>query len=345
MKTTITILLVLGFIGVATAYDWGNHRPVKPVVTYPENFSDPDRQGGDTILDATFIASTPYYDTGNTAGFTNDYDVACPDAGSTSPDVVYMLVPPESGYLVVDLCGSGYDTKTYVLDANLAIVACNDDYYNDAVCGFYTSLIMDAHVDAGQTYYIVVDGYNGAYGSYVLGVWGPPGIPCVVDCPADGLPEGEPPLMDDYVDSWNGGCNTPPGYPFQNGTPIVCGVSGWYLSAGSPVRDTDWYLLWPLENTIEVTADAEYATYLFELGPLNCENVGVIQLATAGPCQDAYMTIGGYIPGMPVWFWVGPTVFVPPGTDTMYDYVVWFEGLAAIATEPTTWSMVKALYE
>ena len=53
------------------------------------------------------------------------------------------------------------------------------------------------------------------------------------------------------------------------------------------------------------------------------------------------MTITGYAPGAPVWFWVGPTVFSPPGgDDSTYDYVVWFTGLepGVVATEATTWS-------
>ena len=41
-------------------------------------------------------------------------------------------------------------------------------------------------------------------------------MPCVIECPAGAELEGEPPLMDGYVDSWNGGCNSPEfDYPFQ----------------------------------------------------------------------------------------------------------------------------------
>ncbi len=39
-------------------------------------------------------------------------------------------------------------------------------------------------------------------------------VPCVVNCPPYGWPVREPPLVNDYVDNWNGGCNTL-GAPFQ----------------------------------------------------------------------------------------------------------------------------------
>ena len=126
-------------------------------------------------------------------------------------------------------------------------------------------------------------------------------------------------------------------------------MSGWYLNCqGSQSRDTDWFILNKgATGNIEITADAEYATYIFELGPQDCAVGGVIQQATAGPCAEAFMTISGYAAGAPVWFWVGPTVFVAPaGAGPMYDYVVWFSGLEiGVATESTTWGTLKALYE
>ncbi len=61
----------------------------------------------------------------------------------------------------------------------------------------------------------------------------------------------------------------------------------------------------------------------------------------------AFLTVTGYAAGAPVWFWVGPTVFSAPGGGAEeFDYVVWFTGLEpAVATESTTWSTVKALYD
>jgi hypothetical protein len=162
-------------------------------------------------------------------------------------------------------------------------------------------------------------------------------------------------LNDDHTDNWNGGCNTVPGYPFQpltadeNGELTLCGVAGWYLNAGGQTRDTDWFILTKgAVGSIEITADAEYATYIFELSPQDCAAVAVAQQATAGPCAEAFMTISGYAYEAPVWFWVGSTVFAgPAGADNEYDYIVWFSGLkpGTIASESTTWGNLKALYQ
>ena len=74
--------------------------------------------------------------------------------------------------------------------------------------------------------------------------------------------------------------------------------------------------------------------------------IDVVQLATAGPCEEVSMTITGYDPWQDVWFWVGPTNWDAPSWPYEYDYVCWFSGLQPIlATEATTWSTVKALYE
>ncbi len=113
----------------------------------------------------------------------------------------------------IDLCYSSFDTKVYVYDAGLNLIACNDDFYFGAPCFVYSSKLENVTLDAGTTYYIIIDGYGAASGAYVLAVTG--FEPCVVPCPAIGYPEGEPPLVPDYIDNWNGGCNTP-GYPFQN---------------------------------------------------------------------------------------------------------------------------------
>jgi hypothetical protein len=353
MRKLLTIAMVLCMVGVAAASDLGNLAPVKATVTVPENVPNPELQGGDTIFTATVIPSIPYSDTGTTAGYVNDYDEACPYTGSTSPDVVYSYTPTALSSVTVDLCYSQYDTKVYVYNSSLALVACNDDFWFDLPCYTFSSRVENVPMSAGETYYIVVDGYGGSFGTYQIDVAEIP--PCVVDCPAGGIPEGEPALFNGYTDNYDGGCNTP-GYPFvhipgdNNGEAILCGVSGWYLSAGgTQYRDTDWYTLtMGVTGSMDITVDAEVATYIFELGPQDCSVVAVIQNAIGGPCLEAYMTIAGYAPGGIVWFWVGPTVFVPPSGNNpeMYDYVCWFSGLEPeIATENTNWSTMKALFE
>jgi hypothetical protein len=354
MRQDLVLGLMLGLVGVAAAHDLGSQAPVKAPMSYPENVPDPQRQGGDTIASALVVPWIPYDDFGTTVGYTNDYDAVCPYTGSTAPDVVYKVVAASEQFVTIDLCGSSYDTKLYVYDAALSLIACNDDFYSGAPCGTYVSKLENVALDAGATYYIVIDGYSAASGAYVLAIRNYE--PCFLDCPADGTPEGEPPLVDGYNDQFNSGCGGSPSYSFPPltgdgaGALTFCGVTGWYLSSsGGQFRDTDWFILTsgPAEN-IEIIADAEYATYLFELSPQNCSSVGVAQQVTAGPCAAATMAITGYPGGSPVWFWTGPTVFGPPaGAGNMYDYVVWFTGLApgGIANAPTTWSTVKALYQ
>ncbi len=237
----------------------------------------------------------------------------------------------------------------YVYDAGLNLIACNDDFYFGAPCFVYSSKLENVNLAAGGTYYIIVDGYGNASGAYIMDITG--FVPCVIPCPAGGYPEGEPPLVPDYTDNYNGGCNT--GLPVPD---LTLSSSRCRPAARHPLRRERLVhvpgqpvvtrLVHPDTGPmgiIEITADAE-AAYIFELSPQDCANVGVAQQATAGPCLETFMTIVGPA-NTPVWFWVGPTVFAPPpGGDPMYDYVVWFD-YGVIATEGTTWGTLKALYE
>ncbi len=351
MRILLYTTLILAFAIPAAGQDLGAQASAKTPLASPENVPTPGRRGGDTIASATVIPMVPFNDLGTTTGFVDDYDEVCPYSGATAPDVVYRYDAATENYVDIDLCGSGYDTKLYVYDGAMTLIACNDDFYTGAPCGTYVSRLEFVHFDAGQTYYIVVDGYGNGNGPYVLQV-----MEIYVDpvtCPDGGVDEGEPPLVADYVDQFNGGCNTP-GQPFQSllgnqdGEFTLCGVSGWYPSAGSSYRDTDWFVLTAgPSGTVEVAADADFETYIFELGPQDCATVGVLQQIAVGPLATGYMTISGYAPGAAVWLWAGPTTFSPPGGGVEeYVYVVWLSGLeAVVATETTSWSTIKALYE
>ena len=130
----------------------------------PSDYGTP-RVGGDTIGDATVIGALPFQDGGNTCGYTDDYDAVCPYTGSLSPDVVYELTT-EGGTYDFSLCDDGttYDTKLYLLDANLTEWACNDDS-----CPGFISELLNVELAAG-TYYVIVDGYSSGCGEYVLDV-------------------------------------------------------------------------------------------------------------------------------------------------------------------------------
>ena len=130
MKQLLAIIIVLTLVGSAVAYDLGNQRPDKPaahsVYTPPTGV----RQGGDTLMDATPVM-LPYSGTGTTAQYFDDYDEVCPYTDSTAPDVVYTFTATMDMAIFVDLFGSAFDTKTYVYDESLALLGCNDDFYED----------------------------------------------------------------------------------------------------------------------------------------------------------------------------------------------------------------------
>ena len=102
-------------------------------------------------------------------------------ASATSPEQVFQWTPTASGTATIDTCNgsTSFDTVLYVRSGTCASgsqLACADDAPG---CG--TTEPNDHHasrvtlaVTAGQTYFIVVDGYNGAAGTFTLTV-APPG--------------------------------------------------------------------------------------------------------------------------------------------------------------------------
>ena len=360
MIRLLSILALLLLILPATADDdllsrQALAKPDRVVVPPP---ADPEvlRQGGDTIADAVTI-TLPYAGAGTTAGYNDDYDEVCPFDTPGSPDVVYSTVPMQTNLYAIDLFGSAYDTKVYVYDVDLNLVGCNDDHYPD-----YTSF-LELELVGGESYYIVIDGYGGDAGEYAITV--SPFDPCELSIPADAVFEGEPPLTYNYHDCFNNGCShdcdvDPDSTIWQPlpgdglGELIFHGVSGFYTSDAGNSRDTDWFTAtFGPTGSIEVVADAEVALYVFELGPTDCNSVGVVQDLPVGPCSSGTMTVVGE-PGAEVWLWTGPQAFYPPvwldpdGDGVAeFAYVLWISGLESgpVATETRSWTGVKSLYQ
>ncbi len=342
MRYLLGILLVICMVGVAAASELGNQMPTK---SDSHIYNDPnapeDRQGGETVADATVMPGLPYNDTGSTVGYIDDYDETCPYTGSTSADVTYSWVSTITGGMSVDLLGSDYDTKLYVYDGAMNLVGCNDDFHPG-----YVSFIDEVIITAGETYYIIVDGYGGSNGNYVLTVLEIEVLP-PMECPAGAQLEGEPPLMDEYVDNYNGGCNsTPPCFSYIDCLDF-CGVGGWYLYGGSNYRDTDWHEVTAAGSTITWTVDAESEVLLYQLDASNCPDVVLVDGPwNAGPNSPTVITLNT-TPGQIVCLFTASTVFANPGgfPDGMFEYIYALDGIVGTsATEIQTWSGVKSLY-
>ncbi|GAQ88137.1 Subtilisin-related protease with thrombospondin repeats [Klebsormidium nitens] len=132
--------------------------------------TDVCRSCGDTFANPKVVPKLPFYHEWTTTGYQDNYnDGGCTGSG---PDVVYAFTPPWSMSVSVDLCSSTtqFDTmmaiyqKTGSGSASLIPGWCNDDYCN------VQSAMYNLPMTGGQTYYIVVDGYNGANGPYGINI-------------------------------------------------------------------------------------------------------------------------------------------------------------------------------
>lgn len=89
----------------------------------------------------------------------------CGSGSDLAPEATYQWTPRMSGQAVITTCGSTFDTILYVCEGSClgSEIACNDDN-----CSVHS--IVAPLVSAGTTYFIVVDGFGGATGSYTLTV-------------------------------------------------------------------------------------------------------------------------------------------------------------------------------
>ena len=330
-----------------------------PTAAMPEKHSEitgePSYEGrieGDTIEECWTIPSLPFFGTGNTCAYANDYDEGCPYFGSTSPEVVYCYSPPHDMCVSISLCDSYYDTKVYVYEDEWTpgdYYACNDDNFHcvDPPVD-YTSWLEEVIMLAGHTYYIVVDGYNGDCGDYVLAIEeiecsGPCDVICV------GVPEGEPTCYDGYDDQYNGGCSslTWSYIPAGPGPFVVCGEGGVFDFGGSTYRDTDWYLIYPCGGVpISITVEAEFGVLFgFVEGVPDCTNPGFISYAFANECTPSTLT--EYLPCGSCAIFVSTDSWDPAYTCGL-EYSLTVEGYTEhcdpTPVENMSWGRVKSLY-
>jgi hypothetical protein len=305
--------------------------------------------GGDTMASATLIVGLPYSDGGNTCSYVNDYDVACPYTGSVSRDVVYKYTPPVDQLIDINLCPSGYDTKGYVFEDTLYnTIACNDDTPGCGPDG-YRSLLECVPVRTGHTYYIVVDGYGGACGTYVIDV--SECVPCLeVPCPPGALAEGEVDCYVDYDDVYNGGCNSVPPV-FTNipcdtdgGGMTICGTYGVYDHySGFTYRDTDWYHLNPAWNDGDVVwcVTGLYGTLTGYIDATAGCPAAFLDALFSNPCD----TVCYNLPAGDLWLFVSTDDWLPEYVCGG-NYVMTLEGYdcGTVSVEAEAWSKIKADY-
>ena len=350
MRKVIILMMVMAIAGTAIAQDMGKSIEL-PVKSTPARIPNPPvevKQGGDTILSATVIPGLPYSDEGNTAMFNHDYDEQCPFS-STSPDVVYSFTPGSDISITVDLCGSDYDTKIFIYDDGLNPIACDDDFHGDGdPCGSWTSKIEGAPLTGGTTYFIVVDGWGGEFGNYMINVTD--FADCFLTCDPDAVPEGEPTMFDGYVDLYNTGCNVDPPVlqtidwaNTPEGEAWLCGVSGYHLSPeGFFYRDTDWFSVIALGTEMTFTVQAEYTTNAVKAAAPECGTFSeLLEVSSCGvPATLSFPTT----PGEEIWLIVAPiTVW---GAVTEYTYTATLIGhvFGVVPNEEVNWGGVKALY-
>src|SRR5882724_5455395 len=115
---------------------------------------------------------------GTTSG-TSALAGSCGSSG-TAPEQVFQWTPAVSGTATIQTCGAGttFDSVLYLRTGACAsgpevATGCNDDACTNAT-GLNRASRLVPTVTAGQTYYIVVDGYGGAQGTFSLTVT-PPG--------------------------------------------------------------------------------------------------------------------------------------------------------------------------
>jgi len=315
--------------------------------------------GGDTIEDALAILELPFTDTGVTREFNDDYDVRC-FSESNSPDVVYSLLPDMDLVVDIDLCGSGYDTKVFVLDADLNEVACSDDYYQlDDPCGDWTSRLEFLPLMGGEVYYIIVDGWGGELGQYQILV--EETVPCLVECPPLGILEGEEELHDGYVDYFNAGCYSDWAAPLDylsviegqgDNQAVACGIGGFWRDHPdfplNPYWDDDWYVVHASteRDGVSVTVEVEKSCFVYEiqLPDGTCDQGLILQTVIVRPCEPTEIVALGD-GTQPIYFWITGLFQTYP--DYEFAYLLSFDGIedAAVRTESRSWSSVKSLFD
>jgi hypothetical protein len=297
-------------------------------------------QSGEDLANPIPIETLPFRDAGSTCGFRDDLTPECTFLGG-SPDVVYAFTPADDMCVEISLCDSGYDTALHVHAAGVE-VACSDDG-----CGS-RSRLERLRLAAGVPYSIVVDGWAGECGSYVLDVHECP-PPCVVEIPSGAVAEGEPPCADRHIDRFNTGCN---GFPYafsdlpcSEAGVAVHGTYGTWVYEAEEQRDTDWYqvvVTRPSVLDLRVVGAAPTQIAILD-GTLGCGEWYVPCGSVLGEACEPIACRAEVPPGT-YWLFVAPRRF--DGVPCVADYVLTLtgHGCPPVGVAPSGWGQVKSRY-
>ncbi len=156
-----------------------------------------------------------------------DYD--CNGFGYDAPEYTYVFVAPVSKTITVKLTEETAETDILVLTAGS-----EGECLPENCVGWGLSSVSFEAV-AGQTYYLVVDGFAGAEGSYTITVECPPDVEAKCDDDVDNDQDGKVDCADSdclYTEACSDGCD-PWLFPFEVG----CGFEEDYFNYGFSSTD------------------------------------------------------------------------------------------------------------
>ncbi len=228
-----------------------------------------------------------------------------------------------------------------LVDSTVVDLVVADSGYNPPVIVGDRTVILDAFNDGAShtltMHYYADWGYVASFDDIVI--TDDPRNPCVVDCPANGILEGEPDCSVGYDDIYNSGCNidagTPPFVAISCGD-TICGKSGVYRHANpdpppdsSTFRDTDWYRLVLTEPSVitwSATAEFPFQLLLMDAGSEDCVDYEIVASAAAAPCDTVEIS-EQFLPGV-YWLFFSPSEWntgIQCDGNGAYgnDYVAW----------------------
>ncbi len=305
----------------------------------------------------------------------DDYVDAFNGGCYSSPEVFWSVDP---SYGPVSICGQGgnymygglnyRDTDWYELtftESREITVTCTAEFPHDLYvfngnfgCFDATIVASDSQaecVESSVTYtctpgtwwiWVGASEFSGwpNDADYILTIYGYD-YECDLECPGGALIEGEPECGLDYIDTYNGGCNSTPEV-FQPLAPsastiVQCGMSGYFDGYGTCYRDTDWYeIVLDEAREIDVCVSGEFPVSLMLLyGDPDCSNQAVVDYTTAEVCTEECIT-AVLDPGV---YWV----FVAPDFIANFPcskrYVLTIDGYTT-PVENRSWGLIKSLY-